>query len=199
MPSAARETMGVLVDRDGTMIRQVGHLSRLEQVEILPRVPAAIRLLRDYGLKVAVVTNQSAVARGLLSEEELERIHQELKMRLAAGGAPIDGIYYCPHHPTEGVAPYRTACGCRKPNVGLATRAAAELEIDLLRSYVVGDQATDMEFAARLGAKGIFIQDRRPQTEDRRALAVVRPPSSVVVRDLWEAARWITQHLPARE
>ena len=180
------------------MGREVGHL--LDQVEVLPGVPEAIQLLCGRGLKVAVITNQSAVGRGLLTEDELRRIHRDLEGRLAASGARVDGFYYCPHHPTEGVGAYRVACDCRKPNVGLAERAAAELMLDLGRSYVVGDQATDMELAMRIGARGIFIQgrspqtaDRGPQTEDRGAMGGAGQRSTVVVRDLLEAANWIVQ------
>ncbi len=178
---------GVLLDRDGTLIRNVGHLSRLNQVELLPRVAEAIRLLCERGLKVAVITNQSAVGRGLLTEEELGRIHRELERRLAAAGARLDGFFYCPHHPTEALGSYRLACDCRKPNVGLARRAAAELKLDLGRSYVVGDQATDMELAERIGARGILIQAQPPE----RAAG----PGWVTVKDLWEAANWIVRDL----
>jgi len=178
---------GVLLDRDGTLIRDVGHLSRLEQVEILPHVAEAIRLLSDRRLKVAVITNQSAVGRGLLTEEELRRIHRELAGRLATAGARLDGFFYCPHHPTEALGSYRLACDCRKPNVGLAQRAAAELKLDLGRSYVVGDQATDMELAERIGARGILIQAQPPE----RAAG----PGWVTVKDLWQAANWIVRDL----
>jgi len=178
---------GVLLDRDGTLIRDVGHLSRLEQVEILPRVAEAIRLLSDRRLKVAVITNQSAVGRGLLTEEELGRIHRELAGRLAAAGARLDGFFYCPHHPTEALGSYRLACDCRKPNVGLARRAAAELKLDLGRSYVVGDQATDMELAERIGARAILIQAQPPE----RAAG----PGWVTVKDLWQGANWIVRGL----
>lgn len=177
----------VLLDRDGTIIRDVVHLSRLEQVELLPRVAEAIRLLSDRGLKVAVITNQSAVGRGLLTEEELRRIHRELERRLVAAGARLDGFFYCPHHPTEALGSYRLACDCRKPNAGLARRAAAELKLDLGRSYVVGDQATDMELAERIGARGILIQAQPPERAAR--------PGWVTVKDLWEAANWIVRDL----
>lgn len=178
---------GVLLDRDGTLIRDVGHLSRLEQVELLPRVAEAIRLLCERGLKVAVITNQSAVGRGLLTEEELRCVHRELAGRLAAAGARLDGFFYCPHHPTEALGSYRLACDCRKPNVGLARRAAAELKLDLGRSYVVGDQATDMELAERIGARGILIQAQPPER--------AAEPGWVTVKDLWQAANWIVRDL----
>jgi len=188
---------GVLIDRDGTVIRDVGYLRRSEQIEILPRVPEALQLLRQHGLKIVIVTNQSAVARGFLCEEELRQIHQELERQLARYVAFLDGIYYCPHHPTEGMEPYHVSCDCRKPNTGLARQAAAELNLDLGRSYVIGDQVSDVELAARIGAKGILLEDRRLGTEDYRpGSPVVSPQSTVsVVEDLWEAAQWIIRDL----
>lgn len=190
---ATGKALAVLLDRDGTLIRDVGHLSRVEKIELLPGVPEAIRLLRRNGLKVVIVTNQSAVGRGFLTESGLAQIHHELTRLLAISGAVLDAIYYCPHHPTEGLGAYGTACECRKPNAGLAQKAAEELNLDLGRSYVVGDQSSDMELALRIGAKGIRIRDRGPEggeLEDKAAL--------VVVEDLWEAAQWIVRDLYGR-
>ena len=193
MNEAVGGTPAVLVDRDGTLIREVGYLSRPEQIEVLPRVPEAIQSFRQNGLKVAVITNQSGVARGYLSEEELQDIHEELKRRLAKSGAFLDGIYYCPHHPDEGLGSYRVSCECRKPNVGLARQAAAALNLDLGRSYVVGDQASDIELAARIGAKGILIQDNEVEREKPKAEGKL-----LTVKDLWEAGQWIIQDIQAK-
>jgi D-glycero-D-manno-heptose 1,7-bisphosphate phosphatase len=175
----------VFVDRDGTLIRDVGYLCRQEQLEILPRVPTALRLLKKKGYKVVVITNQSAVARGRLTESLLADIHRELLRRLARSGAQVDGVYYCPHHPTEGLAPYKTACHCRKPGTGLIQLAAADLGLAVSCSYVVGDQGTDMELAERSGATGVWIypSGAPPTTIPRGA--------THVVESLWEAARWI--------
>lgn len=176
-----------LLDRDGTLIRDVGYLSRREQMEILPRVCESLRLLRRGGLKIVVVTNQSAVARGFLTETELKEIHRDMERAFARYGAYLDGIYYCPHHPCKGVEPYRTSCSCRKPRPGLAQRAAAELQLDLRRSYVVGDQASDMELAAVIGARGMRLH---PQASGREACS-----AAIAVEDLWEAAQWIVRDL----
>jgi len=188
----------VFVDRDGTLIREVGYLSRPEQIEVLAGVPEAIQLLRQHGIRVVVITNQSGIARGFISEGELHVIHRELMRQLARHGAFLDGIYYCPHHPTEGMDAYRVCCDCRKPNIGLARRAAAELNLDLGRSYVVGDKHSDMELAARIGAKGILIQNnkaeglRRAQSSREKRKAEIE---SLVVRDLVESAQWIVTDL----
>lgn len=173
---------GVFLDRDGTLIRDVGYLRRPEQIEILPGVPEALLLLHEHGFKIVVVTNQSGIARGFFSEDELKEIHQALGKKLAAHNVVLDGIYYCPHHPTEGVEPYRTSCGCRKPKDGLTRQAVRELKLDLGRSYVVGDKPSDIELAVRIGAKGIQIKG----TETVKEIEKVK-----LMRDLWEAARWI--------
>jgi D-glycero-D-manno-heptose 1,7-bisphosphate phosphatase len=186
----------VFLDRDGTLIREVGRLHRADQVEILPGVTAAIRMLREAGLKMIVVTNQSAVARGLLTESELQEIHRLLGAHLARDGAVLDAIYYCPHHPTEGTGAYRVICNCRKPNPGMINRASAELGVDPAVSYVVGDQAIDMELAARVGARGILLQPNNDQ------VGVKNISPFTVVEDLREAAQRILAHMsqtPVRE
>jgi len=185
------------VDRDGTLIREVGHLSRLDQIELLPRVDEAICLLQSNGLKVVMVTNQSAVARGLINEQQLHRIHREIGNRLANTGAFLDGIYYCPHHPTEGSSAYRVPCQCRKPKPGLVHRACSELGLNAMGSYVVGDQMSDMELATQVGAKGILIDTSAlGRTEDRP----MDPDTLSVwgsVGDFWSAAEKIVQDLRA--
>ena len=184
MNGGVNNEAAVFLDRDGTLIREVGHLHRRDQVELLPRVAEAIRLLRARGFCVVVVTNQSAVARGLLTEEELGMIHGELNARLAQEGAYLDGIYYCPHHPTEGNGAYRCACNCRKPNTGMIVKAAADLGLDPSKSYVIGDQASDMELADRVGAKGVRIAAKRMEGD----WADSKHP---IVSDLWQAAQRI--------
>ena len=190
MGGAPRPSPAALIDRDGTVIRDVGYLRRVDEIELLPRAAEAIELLRRRGLKVVIVTNQSAVARGLLTELELTAIHRELIRRLVDCGAPVDGLYYCPHHPTEGWGTHRRVCECRKPNIGLARRAAAELDLDLARSYVVGDQPSDMEFAARIPAAGYLIR-----SDDARAAAGVGSGRFSLVKDLWEAAELIIEDM----
>ena len=180
-----RGQRAVFVDRDGTLIHDVGHLCRVDQVEILPRVPQALRLMKDAGFKVVVVTNQSVIARGRLTEAQLTEIHRHLFHHLAELGATVDGVYYCPHHPTEGFGPYRRACDCRKPNTGMIRRAATDLNLAVSRSYVVGDQLTDMELAARSGAQGVWIHPGG-DTPSATSAGVRR-----VVADLWEGAQWI--------
>ena len=178
----------VFLDRDGTLIREVNYLTAIEQIEVLPKVASALRLLRAHGFKLVMVTNQSVVARGALSEAGLQKIHAEIVNRLTQESAVLDGIYYCPHHPTDGLGDYRVVCECRKPKTGMIKRAAEDLHIDPTLSYVVGDQLTDIELASAVGATGILVG-----RDD--ALAGIAPPSFPFAADLAGAAWWIIERL----
>lgn len=162
--SAANLQPAVFFDRDGTLIREVGYLTRPEQIEILDGVPGAIRALGEAGFKTVVVTNQSAVARGWLTEVGLKQIHRLMQDRLAAKGASLDAIYYCPHHPSEGIEAYRVVCDCRKPKPGMVQRAVDDLALEAKRSYVIGDQNVDLELALRVGATPVLVRSNGEKT-----------------------------------
>lgn len=147
----------VFLDRDGTIIEDADYLTGPEQIRILPGVPKALRRLREAGFLLVVVTNQSAIARGLLTEEKLALIHAELDRRLAAEGAAVDAYYHCPHLPEGTVERYARACDCRKPAPGLLVRAAQEWGIDLARSHAVGDAERDVEAGRRAGCCTVLI------------------------------------------
>jgi D-glycero-D-manno-heptose 1,7-bisphosphate phosphatase len=148
----------VFLDRDGTLIEDVDYLTRVEQLHILPRVPAALARLKAAGFLLVVASNQSAVARGRLDEDQIHLIHRELNTRLVSkGGAAIDAFYYCPHLPDGTVQRYSRACECRKPAPGMLRRAAAALGIDTSRSYMVGDSQRDVEAGRRAGCYSILL------------------------------------------
>jgi mannose-1-phosphate guanylyltransferase/phosphomannomutase len=172
----------VFVDRDGVLIRDVDHLTSTSQLEILPGVPEALRRLHGAGWAIVVVTNQSVVARGWLTEEALREIHRELALRLAARGAALDAIYHCPHHP-EG------SCDCRKPKPGMLLRAAADLGIDLAASVMVGDAPSDVEAGRRAGCRTVLIRDTAAAVRGAGTLEASTPDH--VARDLAAAADWI--------
>ena len=147
----------VFLDRDGTLNREVNYLADPAQLELLPGVAEGLsRLARAHWL-LCVVTNQSGVARGLVSEEALDAIHGRLREMLASEGAHLDWIGHCPHHPEHGPPDLRRACDCRKPEPGLLLRAAAELDIDLTRSWMVGDSARDLEAGRSAGCRSILV------------------------------------------
>ncbi len=153
-----KKNAAIFLDRDGTINEEVGYLDSLDKLVIFPSAFEAIRLINQSGRKVIVVTNQAGVARGLFGEDLVETIHAALREALRRRGAFIDAFYYCPHHPTEGLPPYRQSCDCRKPAPGLFLRAAREWNLDLSASWMIGDRYNDMEAAHRAGARGILVK-----------------------------------------
>ncbi|HWR73119.1 MAG TPA: HAD family hydrolase [Nitrospirota bacterium] len=148
----------VFFDRDGTVTEEVGYLDDLSKLRLIPGAGHAIKALNRAGFRVVLVTNQSGVARGYFPESLVHEAHQRLEEMLAGDGARLDGIYYCPHHPTAGNSPYTIACDCRKPGTGLLERAARDLAVDLRDSFVVGDKWSDIELAHRAGARSILVR-----------------------------------------
>jgi len=142
--SSVKKTKAVFLDRDGVINREIGILSSVRQLKILPSAAKAIAALNRAGFLVVINTNQPVIARGLLSGPELDAIHAVMVRRLARHGAKIDAIYYCPHHPEADVKKYRVRCRCRKPNVGLIMRAVREHGIALNKSFLVGDRTVDI-------------------------------------------------------
>ncbi|MCC6575102.1 MAG: HAD family hydrolase [Planctomycetes bacterium] len=143
-----RRRRAFFLDRDGTINKQVGYCGDPAKIELLPDAAKAIRRINEMGLLAIVVTNQSAVARGLVTEDQVRRVNAEVALQVArAAGGKLDAFYYCPHHPLEGKAPYRRECDCRKPGGGMLKQAAAEFAIDLSRSFMVGDADIDHEAA----------------------------------------------------
>ncbi len=149
---------GVFLDRDGTLNVEVDYLRSPEQLQIYEGAAKAVRKLNNAGLITCVISNQSGVARGFLTEDHLTVIHAKLRAELSLEGAKLDQIYYCPHHPTMGNDPYRLECECRKPKPGMFISAQREFSIDLQRSFVVGDSLVDMQAAVAVGATPILVQ-----------------------------------------
>lgn len=153
-----KKNMAVFLDRDGTINEEVGYLDRLDKLKLFDHAAEAVRLINESGMKTVVITNQSGVARGLFTEEFVRAVHEKIQETLRSHGAFIDAFYYCPHHPTEGKGEYLLACSCRKPQPGMLIQAAQDLQIDLHRSYMVGDLMKDMEAAHRVGVRGILVK-----------------------------------------
>jgi D-glycero-D-manno-heptose 1,7-bisphosphate phosphatase len=185
-------TGAVFLDRDGTIIEEVGYLDRPERVELYPYSIEAIRALNRAGLKLVMVTNQSGVARGFFSEEVVHAVHRHIADLLAAGGAWLDAYYYCPHHPDGRIAQYAVACQCRKPERGMVDRAVQELGIDPARSFTVGDRWLDVALAQTVGARGVLVRTGYGLTEEQKPKLDVR--ADAIVNNLAEAAGWILRH-----
>ena len=146
------------MDRDGTLSHEVGYVNHPSRFRLYSYSVDAVRLVNQAGFRAVVVTNQAGVARGYFPESLVRQIHDAMTALMEAGGARLDGIYYCPHHPSVGAAPYRQDCDCRKPRPGLLRRAAAELDLDLARSWVIGDRHGDLQLAWNVGARGALVK-----------------------------------------
>ena len=149
--------IAVFLDRDGTVNEEVDFLSSPENLRLIPRAAEAIAGANRLGLRVFILTNQSGIARGLFTEEDLRKVNESLIEQLRSGGATIDRIYYCPHHPTVGNDAYRRECDCRKPGTGMMRKAIDEYGIDVSRSFVIGDRTVDVGMAKNAGAGAILV------------------------------------------
>jgi len=174
----------VFLDRDGTIIEDLNYIARPEQVRLIPDAASAIRKLNEAGLTVVVVTNQSGIARGLFTLADYDQVRARAEQLLREEGARIDATYTCPHHPD-----FTGACECRKPGTLLFKRAAADLDLDLARSWFLGDKIRDVSPAGALGGTGILVPSSETSESDLR---VARQEFSVA-RSLDEAVRRIIE------
>jgi histidinol-phosphate phosphatase family protein len=191
---------GIFLDRDGTINQEVNFLSTPEELELIPGSAEAIQRANQLGFKVFIVTNQSGIARGLLTTDQLEKIHTTLLRMLNAKNAHVDGVYYCPHHPESGDSPLTTTCDCRKPNTGLIERACKEFSIDRRRSFVIGDRMADVQLGNNAGMSSIIVLTGYGKEElelSRQANAHI----DYVAGDLSDAMQYVErvmrkEHLP---
>jgi D-glycero-D-manno-heptose 1,7-bisphosphate phosphatase len=145
------------LDRDGVINVDHGYTSRRDQFEWVPGVLLASRRLHEAGYALVVVTNQSGIGRGFYAESDFEILSNWMRAEFAAAGAPLAGVYHCPHHPIDALGPYRTACDCRKPAPGMLLRAARELDLDLASSLMFGDRESDLQAAHAAGVPHRYL------------------------------------------
>ncbi len=176
----------VFLDRDGTINEEMGYINHLSRFRLLPQTIPAIRRLNEAGFKVVIVTNQSGAARGYFPAALVGEVHAHLKTLLASGGAHVDGIYICLHAPEAN-------CACRKPQPTLIQQAARDLDLDLTRSYAVGDRYRDVETAANAGVQGILVLTGYGLGEFEYLGPAQKVQPVHVAPDLGEAAEWILQ------
>jgi len=186
------------MDRDGTISEEVGYVNHPSRFRLFPYTAEAVRLLNENGWLAIVITNQAGVARGYFSEDIILQIHDRVREQLARESARLDAIYYCAHHPSVGEPPYRLDCDCRKPKPGLIQRAAADFEIDLERSWMVGDRYGDVELARNAGLHAAFVLSGygRGEWEFQRASWKIEP--ELVAEDLLAAVQKIIERDAAR-
>jgi D-glycero-D-manno-heptose 1,7-bisphosphate phosphatase len=191
LTSATRRA--VFIDRDGTISEEVGYVNHVSRYRVFPFAAEAVRLLNEAGWLAVLVTNQAGVARGYFREDLIGEVHALLAAELERGGARLDAVYYCPHHPTVGEPPYRLDCDCRKPRPGLIRRAARELGLDLAGSWMVGDRYSDVELARHAGVRSAFVLTGygRGELEHQSRLWPRRP--DLVAENLLEAVREIVE------
>jgi D-glycero-D-manno-heptose 1,7-bisphosphate phosphatase len=172
------------LDRDGTICEEMGYVNHVDRLQVFPFAAAAIARLNKAGIPVIVVTNQSGVARDIFPESLVHRVHDKLVAELKAGGAHLDGIYFCPHKTED-------ECVCRKPNPGLLQRAAVEHALDLSQSWTVGDRNGDLEMAYASGGRAILVMTGYGRGEyELHRTEWARQPDAVA-ENLTEAVRCI--------
>lgn len=186
--------IAIFLDRDGTLIEDAGYLSDPAGIKFLPGSLEALKMFREAGLKVALISNQSGVARGFFEEETVLAIQEEIAVRASEAGAFIDAMYFCPHHPEGKIGRYRRSCACRKPEPGMILEAARDLGVDLARSFLLGDKVSDMEAAKRAGCRAVLVCSG----EGRETLEILKTRGEfpeLVADDLMEAARLILEEV----
>jgi D-glycero-D-manno-heptose 1,7-bisphosphate phosphatase len=182
-PGSGAAARAAFLDRDGTVTKSVAYyITKPSQVELVDGAAEGIRLLRAKGYRVVIITNQAGVAKGILGEKDLAGLHEVMRSRLAAHGASVDAIYYCPHHPEGLIERYTMDCDCRKPKPGLLVRAAEEMGLDLASSVMIGDTERDVVAGKAVGCETFLV---KPPSYAQPTVA------DHVVTSLLEAARLI--------
>jgi D-glycero-D-manno-heptose 1,7-bisphosphate phosphatase len=186
----------VFLDRDGTMLHDTGYLSRLEEMRWYPYTIDAVRLLNRAGFLVFGTTNQGGIGLGFYPEAFVHHVHEIMDRTLTDAGAQVHGWFYCPHHPRATIESLRLDCDCRKPLAGMVRQAQARFQIDLSRSFVVGDKLTDVGLAQSIGVPGILLRTGHGEAEITRQGGTVKG-AALVADNLMEATAWILSQMEA--
>lgn len=177
----------VFLDRDGTINEDVGYLSEPDGLILIDGAVEAIKRLNDLGIKVIVISNQSGVGRGYYTDEHVVAVNKRLAEMLRSGGAHLDAVYFCSHHPD-------IDCECRKPKLGMANKAILEFGIEAACSYVVGDKVSDVGVARNMNAKGVLVLTGQGSDEAKE----LSEHPDFIAKDLSEAVEWILKDLKRR-
>jgi D-glycero-D-manno-heptose 1,7-bisphosphate phosphatase len=189
----SNKNRAVFLDRDGTINEEVGYLSQPENIRILPDVTEAIKMLKAAEYKILVVSNQSGVARGYYTEDDVQLINEKINQLLMQSGTSIDAFFYCPHHSNGVIAKYSYACHCRKPESGLILEAAEQFNLDLTKSFIIGDKLSDLQMAEYLGARTILVLTGYGKQEWEKYQDTSSFVIHYIAKDLLNAAHWIVK------
>lgn len=181
----------VLLDRDGTISREKGYINHVQRLELYPGSAKAIRKLNAAQIPAVLITNQAGVARGYFPFDLVAKVHKRLEELLwTEGGAHLDGIFFCPHHPDGIAEPYNIRCRCRKPETGLLEDATEELDLDIAASFMIGDKISDVELGKRVGAKGILVKTGYGRGELEYFSSTWKIQPDYIAEDLPDAVAW---------
>lgn len=181
----------VFLDRDGVITKEPPYYAhRIEQLELISKSTAAIRLINESGFKVIVVSNQSGVARGYYQEKDVNTYNKAMKKKLKEENAYVDAIYYCPHHPKATIEKYKIDCKCRKPKPGMLKQAEKDLNLNLKRSFLIGDKLSDIEAGYRAGCKTILVLTGQGNDESKKISKIDIKPD-YILKDLFTAIQII--------
>ena len=185
----------IFLDRDGTINREDGYITRVDQLHLYEGTVPALKMLNSMGYRIVIVSNQAGVAKALLTEQALQEINSALLSLLDAQGISIAGLYYCPHHPDAVVPEYKKSCECRKPRTGMIERAVQELGVHAQGAYMIGDKLTDIELAGNFGGRGILLLTGYGKEEIKKLDPDKHHPV-YIGKDILDAVEWIKKNTP---
>ena len=187
MGKTTKKSNAIFLDRDGTLILERKYLSKVKDVKLFANAVKALKILKKAKYKIILVTNQSGIGRGYFTEKEVKEVHTYLKKMLLKKGVSLDAIYYCPHTPED-------KCNCRKPRLGFAKEAQKKFNLDLKKSYAIGDKVRDFVLGQRMGGKGIFVLTGHAKEESKKMISDgIRVSPDYTAKNLMDAADYIVK------
>jgi len=184
----------VFLDRDGTLNEEMGYINHISRFRLFDFAAPALKIFKEFGFKLIVITNQAGVARGYFDEELVIEVHNVLRNQLQAHKVELDDIYYCPHHPKEGIGKYKKDCPCRKPKIGMIEKAREKWNLDLSRSLLIGDRYKDIQMAHAAGITGVMVLTGYGRGEYNFQKEQWPLPPEYVFENILQAAEFFKQH-----
>lgn len=193
MRKKINNSKAVFIDRDGCLIKELGYISKLKNILFYKNSIKALKLLKQNGYKIIVVTNQAGVAYGYFNENFVKKSHQYIKEILKKFNLKIDAFYYCPHHKNATIKKYKKNCKCRKPNTGMIIKARKRFNIDLKKSYTMGDKLTDVQLGHNAGIKGILVLTGFG-TQQKNLIKKEKINPDYIAKDFLYGVKWIIKN-----